>query len=207
MTKDFSEKINRSTDTIENDSQILTFFDNKRAPVFPEFTAFPTGNNKPKGWILEMMQQDLQHGIVGALDELYPGIKADDLYFTARRGGMEDIPEMGDLVLTGEAWETSIMWWNAETIGNWWDGFVRHAFLTNDEKTIQQSKAIVANLLASQDKDGYIGIYKKNLRYKHKGSNGELWAQATAFRMLLAFFEFTKESFRDWYMKNRLGNG
>ena len=127
------------------------------------------------------------------LDELYPGIKADDLYYTARRGGMEDVPEMGDLELTGAAWEASIMWWNAETIGNWWDGFVRHAFLTGDSLAIAQSRAIANNLLASQDPDGYIGIYKKNLRYQHEGSNGELWAQTTAFRMLLAYYELTGE--------------
>jgi len=48
--------------------------------------------------------------------------------------------------------------------------------------------------LSSQDEDGYIGIYKPNLRYQHEGSNGELWAQTTAFRALLAYYEFTQEN-------------
>ena len=191
--KDFTEKITDQEKTVQNDSELLTFFAKERQAIRPVFRAFPSGSNQPRGWLLEMMQEDLEHGLVGALDELYPGIKADDLYHTARRGGMEDIPEMGDLVLTGEEWETSIMWWNAETIGNWWDGFVRYAFLTKDEKAMQQSRAIVDNLLASQDRDGYIGIYKPNLRYQHEGSNGELWAQTTAFRMLLAYYEMTQE--------------
>lgn len=191
--KAFTEKVNKTKAVIENDSHLLTFFDKERKPIAPKFTALSTGSNRPKGWLLEMMQQDLKHGIVGALDELYPGIKADDLYFKARRGGMEDIPEMGDLVLTGAAWETSIMWWNAETIGNWRDGFVRHAFLTNDAEAIAQSRAMVNHYLASQGEDGYIGIYKENLRYQHEGSNGELWAQTTAFRMLLAYYEMIGE--------------
>ncbi|MEO1261180.1 MAG: beta-L-arabinofuranosidase domain-containing protein [Bacteroidota bacterium] len=191
--ENFTENVNKIKSEIDNDSELLTFFDHEHHPISPAFQPLPTGDNRPRGWLLEIMKEDLNHGIVGALDELYPGIKEDDLYHTARRGGMDDIPEMGDLELTGEAWEASIMWWNAETIGNWWDGFVRHAFLTEDQKSIEQSRAIVENLLASQDDDGYIGIYKKNLRYQHEGSNGELWAQTTAFRMMLAYYEFTKE--------------
>lgn len=111
--KAFTEQVDKTATTIQDDSHLLTFFDKIRNPIPHAFQALPTGSNKPQGWLLEMMQQDLQHGIVGALDELYPGIKADDLYHTARRGGMEDIPEMGDLELTGAEWETSIMWWNA----------------------------------------------------------------------------------------------
>ena len=178
---------------IKDDSQYLVFFKRKRKPIKPAFEILPTGSTKPAGWIADMMRNDLDRGIVGALDQLYPGIQSDDIYAKNRRGGMNDIPDMGDLVLTGAAWEKSIMWWNAETIGNWWDGYVRHAFLTDDREAIEKSKLIVNNLLSSQGTDGYIGIYKKNLRYQHTGSNGELWAQTTAFRMLLAYYEFTQE--------------
>jgi len=191
--EDFSKNVNKVAKTIIDDSDQLTFFENTESPLQPKFQQFPTGSIKPKGWILNMMSNDLETGVVGALDELYPGIASDDLYNSARRGGMEDIPEMGDLVLTGAAWEKSIMWWNAETIGNWWDGFIRHAFLTENKEAIAQSHKIINNLLESQDEDGYIGIYKPNLRYKHEGSNGELWAQTTAFRTMLAYYEFTKD--------------
>ncbi len=191
--ENFSDNVNKVASTIIDDSEQLKFFNNPSQPIQAKFEQFPSGSVQPKGWILNMMKSDLQQGIVGALDELYPGIKSDDLYNTARRGGMEDIPEMGDLVLTGAAWEKSIMWWNAETIGNWWDGFIRHAFLTNDKEAILQSHDVIKNLLASQDDDGYIGIYKPNLRYQHEGSNGELWAQTTAFRTMLAYYEFTQD--------------
>ena len=190
--ENFNANVNKVAKVIVDDSDQLTFFNSQKNPITPRFEQFPTGTVMPKGWILDMMKSDLNSGIVGALDELYPGIKSDDLYNSARRGGMEDIPEMGDLVLTGAEWEKSIMWWNSETTGNWWDGFVRHAFMTRNEEAMQQSHDIIDNLLASQDEDGYIGIYKPNLRYQHDGSNGELWAQTTAFRTMLAYYEFTK---------------
>jgi len=191
--EDFLSKVNKNRIRIVDDREKLAFFENTRTPITPKFEMFPSGSVRPQGWLADMMKQDLEKGLVGALDVLYPGIKSDDLYRTMRRGGLDDVPEMGDLVLTGAAWEKSIMWWNAETIGNWWDGFVRHAFLVDDEESKKQSKKIVENLLASQDEDGYIGIYKDNLRYQHDGSNGELWAQTTAFRMLLAYYDFTKD--------------
>lgn len=191
--ENFSSNVDKVAASIIDDSDQLTFFDQPKSPLKPEFEQFSTGSVTPKGWILKMMKSDLETGLVGALDELYPGIKSDDIYNTARRGGLEDVPEMGDLVLTGAAWEKSIMWWNSETIGNWWDGFIRHAFLTEDDEAIAQSHKIIANLLDSQDEDGYIGIYKPNLRYQHEGSNGELWAQTTAFRTMLAYYEFTQD--------------
>lgn len=187
---DFLSNINQTQ--LESDKELLSFFDNERNPIPETFQLLPSGSTQPAGWIMEMMQSDLENGIVGALDDLYPGIHSDDLYKSNRRGGLDDVPEMGDLVLTGAEWEQSIMWWNAETIGNWWDGFIRHAFLTGNKEAIAQSHAIVKNLLSSQDEDGYIGIYKSNLRYQHEGSNGELWAQTTAFRSLLGYYEFTE---------------
>jgi len=190
--ENFNANVNKVASVIIDDSDQLTFFDGPRNPIAPKFQQFPSGSVMPKGWIPEMMTNDLESGIVGALDELYPGIKLDDLYNTARRGGMEDIPEMGDLVLTGAEWEQSIMWWNSETTGNWWDGFIRHAFMTGNKEAIQQTHSIINNLLISQGEDGYIGIYKPNLRYQHEGSNGELWAQTTAFRTMLAYYEFTQ---------------
>ena len=163
----------------------------KAEPRQSAFQSFPSGSVRPAGWIKEHMERDLKTGMVGHLDELYPGIEADDLYRTARRAGVEDVPEMGDLVLTGAEWETSIMWWNAETIGNWWDGFIRHAYLVDDADAKAQADAIIKNLLESQDENGYLGIYKPSLRYAHDGSNGELWAQTTAFRTLLGYYELT----------------
>jgi len=189
--ENFLSKVDQNHSELVDESVHLTFFNNPGQPLESAFTGFPWGQNRPEGWVREMMLNDLQQGIVGALDDLYPGISADDIFCKNRRGGIEDVPEMGDLVLTGEPWEASIMWWNSETIGNWWDGFMGHAFLTGDEPSIEQAHAIVSHLLHSQDDDGYIGIYKPNLRYQHDGANGELWAQTTALRALLSYYEYT----------------
>ena len=191
--ENFLQNVDQNTISIINESDNLNFFRNSRSPKKEVFELLPTGSVRPKGWIKAMMQEDLNEGIVGALDDLYLPIVDDNLFNTNRRGSLDDVPDMGDLVLTGAAWETSIMWWNSETAGNWWDGFVRHAFLLEDENAITQSKAIIQNLLDSQDEDGYIGIYKPTLRYKHEGSNGELWAQTTAFRTMLAYYELSGE--------------
>jgi hypothetical protein len=189
--ENFLSQVDQNTNQVIDNSDQLTFFNQPRKPMTPAFTKLPSGSVKPRGWLQMIMESDLKTGVVGALGALYPGIQSDDIYSRNRRGGMEDIPEMGDLVLTGAAWEKSIMWWNSETIGNWWDGYVRHAFLTENEEAISRSHEIVEHILESQDEDGYIGIYKNNLRYQHDGSNGELWSQTTVFRMLLSYYEFT----------------
>jgi len=169
----------------------MAFFqeDAREKPV--AFESLPVGSVRPLSWIKNLMQEDLQRGMVGNLPLLYPGIAKDDLYGKNRRASLGDVPNMGDLVLTGAEWEQSILWWNAETIGNWWDGFVRHAYLLRDSSAMLAADSIINHLLASQDTDGYIGIYQDNLRYQHQGSNGELWAQTTALRAILAYYEMT----------------
>lgn len=191
--ENFLSRVNQISDCIVDDIGKLTFFENPKTPLQPKFQIPSAAKVKPESWIKSMMVNDLNQGVVGALDSLYPGIKRDDIYNAHRRAGLDDVPEMGDLVLTGDEWEASIMWWNAETIGNWWDGFIRHAFLTNNPTALEKAKSIIENLLESQDQDGYIGIYQPSLRYQHEGANGELWAQTTALRTLLSYYEFTKE--------------
>ena len=75
-----------------------------KGPKPTAFEAFPTGQVLPEGWILQMMNNDLEQGMVGHLDELYPGISKDDLYGSARRGGVEDVPEMGIVLKTLLVW-------------------------------------------------------------------------------------------------------
>jgi len=72
------------------------------------------------------------------------------------------------------------------------DGYIRNAFLLNDQQAIEKVKKHVDQMLASQDKDGYIGIYDKELRYHFTSENGELWSKTTLYRGLLAYYEFTR---------------
>jgi DUF1680 family protein len=49
------------------------------------------------------------------------------------------------------------------------------------------------NYIATQDEDGYIGIYDKELRYNFNSENGELWSKASLYRGLLAYYEYTND--------------
>ena len=51
----------------------------------------------------------------------------------------------------------------------------------------------VCLLYTSQDADGYLGIYASDLRYHFTSENGELWAKATLYRGLLAYYEYTND--------------
>lgn len=90
-------------------------------------------------------------------------------------------------------WQAQFLWWNSETQSNWLDGFVRTAILLNDKKQLQKAEQLIKRLLSTQDKDGYIGIYNKDLRYQFDNENGELWSKATLYRVLLGWYEYKKD--------------
>ncbi|WP_303311812.1 beta-L-arabinofuranosidase domain-containing protein [Hymenobacter sp. BT730] len=147
---------------------------------------------KPRGWLLQQMQHDLQDGFVGHLDELVPDlIVKDDIYGKHRLTKEVKRKDVG-AIGSGE-WDVQYLWWNSETQSNWRDGMVRHALLTDNTAYLQKARTEVNRLLATQDKDGYLGVYAPDLRYRFTGENGELWAQTTLFRMLLGYYEATRE--------------
>ncbi len=157
------------------------------------FSPLALGQVKPLGWIRRQMLHDLKRGFVGHLDQLVPDlILEDDIYGRDRLS--KNIREKDLGVTTKDVdWGVQYLWWNSETQSNWWDGVIRHAFLTDHAPTIERVRAYVDVKLATQDADGYIGIYDQHLRYRHNTENGELWAQTTLFRGLLAYYEATGE--------------
>lgn len=147
------------------------------------------GDIKPQGWILDQMQEDLEKGFVGHLDQLVPDlILEDDIYGEDRLTRQVKSKDVG-VAVTGEDWEVEFLWWNSETQSNWWDGFIRHAILTENTTALKKVNTYVTNKLGTQDEDGYLGIYAEDLRYQHRSENGELWAQTTLLRGLLAYYE------------------
>lgn len=150
---------------------------------------------KPEGWIREQMHQDLTQGFIGHLDELVPGlIKQDRIYDQDRRTAAAekmDLSIMGITNVVEENQQIMYQWWNAETQSNWLDGFMRTAALVQDPQMIEKAKSIILQRLETQEKDGYIGIYEKDLRFKSGNENGELWAQSALFRALLAYYEYS----------------
>lgn len=151
------------------------------------------GEIKPTGWLLKQIQENL-NGFTGHLDSLVPDlIIKDDIYGKDRLTKNIKSKDVGAVVNKGEDWQVQFLWWNSESQSNWWDGFIRSAILANDKKDLQRIKKHVQYILSTQDSDGYLGIYDKDLRYKFNNENGELWAKTTLLRGLLAWYEYTKD--------------
>lgn len=161
----------------------------------PEALAWlPFGAARPAGWLAAQMRRDLEDGFVGRLDQLAPAlIQADDLYGRDRLTRHAGRKDLGVLAVETE-WDVQFQWWNSETQSNWWDGVVRSAVLLGQPDYRRKAAAYVDGKLATQDADGYLGIYAPDLRFNFDGENGELWAQATLLRTLLGYSEFTREA-------------
>ncbi|MGR5287221.1 beta-L-arabinofuranosidase domain-containing protein [Vibrio maritimus] len=151
-----------------------------------------SGSIEPTGWIKKQLEFDLNHGFVGALDVLVPDlILDDDIYDKHRLTSADKSKDVGAVAQDAD-WEVQYLWWNSETQSNWWDGYVRHALLAGNIEQQQKVEDYIEAVLASQDEDGYLGIYSPDLRYQASGENGELWAQASLLRVLLGYYEHTK---------------
>lgn len=155
------------------------------------FQRLPFGSIKPTGWLKIQMQQDMA-GFVGHLDQLVPDLINDPIY-QERLHKKSKVKELGNLKSGDAEGEEQYKWWNSETQSNWRDGYIRNAYLLDDRKAIGNVKTYLDRILATQDSDGYLGIYDRELRYKFTGENGELWSKTTLFRGLLACYEVTRD--------------
>ena len=154
------------------------------------------GEIKPAGWLREQLSHDLQQGFVGHLDELVPSlIQHDDIYGADRLTKAARAKELG-VIAKESRWEVQFLWWNSETQSNWLDGMARAAVLLDQPQFLAKARARIEHLLATQDADGYLGIYAPDLRFNFSGENGELWAQASLLRVLLGWYEATGEDAR-----------
>jgi len=164
----------------------------KFKPVSPAFQALPLNEVTPGGWIREELQKNMD-GFTGHLDSLVPDlILNDDIYGKNRLTKKIKNKNVGAVSDAGD-WQVQFLWWNSETQSNWLDGYIRTAVLLNDTKQLSKATQIINRLLSTQDADGYIGIYDKELRYKFDNENGELWSKATLYRALLGWYEYTKD--------------
>lgn len=149
------------------------------------------GKTRPCGKIKEMMENDLRRGFTGHLDEMAPDIMInDDIFGKNRRVLGKTAMDLGtnyvDPNLAGE-----YMWWNCESQGNWMDGFVRSAFITDVPEMQAKAKEKLQHYIDTIDEDGYFGIYKPGSRYAEGCESGELWAQSAMLRAITAYYEYT----------------
>jgi uncharacterized protein len=157
-----------------------------------KYQLLPFGSIKPSGWIQEQMQQDID-GFVGNLDKMVPDLINDPIYGKGRLHKNSEVKDLGNQKEGDAEGSDQYKWWNSETQSNWWDGYIRNVLLLNDKAGLKKVENYIQKVLKTQDADGYIGIYDKELRYQFNSENGELWAKATMYRGLLAYYEYTKD--------------
>ena len=127
--------------------------------------------------MLRQLQGDLMQGFAGRLDRLTERASRN-LYRDRIAGSSEQFA-----------------WWDSETRGNWLWGYTLMAFLAGDAGHQARVRQMLAELMATQDEDGYLGIYQPGARFAHGDQeNGELWAQGRALLALLSLFEFTGDA-------------
>lgn len=161
-------------------------------PVAEKFEEFPFSSIKPAGWLKDEIEKNL-YGFTGHLDSLAPSLVIDDdIYDKNRLTKKIKSKDVGAVADTGN-WQVQFLWWNSETQSNWRDGYIRSAILVNNKEHLARIKSYINKILESQDADGYLGIYDKELRYKFNNENGELWSKTTLLRGLLAWYEYTKD--------------
>jgi len=156
-------------------------------------TTLPLSAIHPTGWLKTQLQKNLT-GFTGHLDELAPDlIQKDDIYGADRLSSHVKSKNVGALSDAPVQLQAQFLWWNSETQSNWWDGFIRTAVLLNDKPALKKAKAYIHRILATQDEDGYLGIYNKDLRYTFTDENGELWSKTTLLRGILAWYDYTRQ--------------
>ena len=151
------------------------------------------GSIKPSGWLKVQMQKDVD-GFVGNLDKLVPELINDPIYSSGRLHKNSKLKDLGNNKEGDTEGSEQYKWWNSETQSNWWDGYIRNVILLNDKKGLEKVDNYIQRILKSQDEDGYIGIYDKELRYNFNSENGELWSKTTMYRGLLAYYEYSKDA-------------
>ncbi len=147
----------------------------------------------PNGWLKDKLRQNL-NGFTGHLNQLEPSLfQQDDIYGKDRLSKRVQHKNVGAISDAGE-FQSQFLWWNSETQSNWLDGYIRTAVLLKDTVHLKKIQGIVQYLLGTQDPDGYLGIYDKELRYQFNDENGELWAKTTLCRALLSWYNYTNDN-------------
>ncbi len=143
------------------------------------------GSVKPEGWIREQMRLDIEEGLAGSYEHIWPNVALELFAKQERKPGNVKI-------MRGKVEGSQPAWWAGEHEGYWKDAIVRLAFLTDHKPFQERAKKWMEDIIATAKKNGgYIGIYTPEARYPKEGADGELWTQSRIFQSMLAYYEFT----------------
>ncbi|XID90388.1 beta-L-arabinofuranosidase domain-containing protein [Paenibacillaceae bacterium WGS1546] len=140
--------------------------------VTTPFSGLKLSTVRPTGWILKQLESEL-NGYSGHLHHVCEEARSD--IFAEGRVSGDHIRQ----------------WWNGETEGNWMDGLTRAAYVTGDPASVRHAEEYLNRIVRLAQKDGYIGIYKEDWRFRNDGQNGELWTYSRILLALLAYYEAT----------------
>lgn len=140
---------------------------------YQKLSTLPLGSIKAEGFLKDQMLIG-KDGMAGHLHQLEPEMIAD--------------PYVKDTHV--KAWSANTqVGWQAEISGNYWNGYIQHAFTLGDEEMIARATRWVDDMLKQQRDDGYLGTYR------HKGADMfddyNAWGSTCAYRGLIYFYEAT----------------
>ena len=140
---------------------------------FRKLKHFPLGVIRADGFLKEQLQRG-KAGMAGHLFELEPQMIADPYLRRTRVPIWSEAHQVG---------------WGAEISGNYWSGYIQHAFVLGDAEMIARATKWVNAVLKMKKPDGYLGAYFKDGDAMCEDYNAQ--GTACALRGLLAFYEAT----------------
>lgn len=134
---------------------------------------FPLGTIKAEGFLKEQLLIG-KEGMAGHLYELEPEMIRDPYI------NKSYVKRWGPTIQSG---------WSAEISGNYWTGYIQHAFTLGDEEMINIATDWVNKMMTKQKEDGYLGTYYEEDARIYEDYNA--WGTSCAMRGLIAFYEAT----------------
>lgn len=141
----------------------------------PRFHALPFGAVRPSGWLAAQINRDVSSGAFAWFDRLSWTVQNDA--FGTRGNNPNKKGNYG-------------VYWDGAHEGYWLDALVRMAYLSSNVAAQVKADHLVKHILATQDKDGYIGIFPPNQRYQ-RAEEGEMPTKAWVDMGLIAYAQVT----------------
>ena len=137
-----------------------------------KLNVFPLGAIKAEGFLKDQLVKG-KAGMAGHLYELEPEMLASPYVKDVYIKNWSKVEQVG---------------WQAEISGNYWTGYIQHAFVLNDAEMIARATKWVDDVLKTQLDNGYLGTYRHEEDDIYDDYNA---ANACAYRALIAFYEAT----------------
>ncbi len=140
---------------------------------YQKWERFPLGSIHAEGFLREQLLRG-KDGMAGHLFELEPKMIYDPYVHKSY------VPAWGDGDQSG---------WGAEISGNFWTGYIEHAFTLGDSDMIATATDWVNKMLKNQKADGYLGTYFEEDADIYQDYNA--WGTTCMILGLISFYEAT----------------